>query len=518
MAKKASAAKKASPAKKPAAKKPAKKPAAKKGSAAGQLRVRMYRVGFGDFFLFTVPSPAGPQHILIDCGVTKGKTGTGDIGTIKAAVKHMADETGGKLALIIVTHRHMDHIIGFSRCKEVFENLKEVGAIWMPIWETEYEEDIKKFGFDFKGFQEELTSLATDAGMHLALAADDTPDRAELLAMLENATGADFTPGGAFGAAGTGGGTNKASLLLLKEGMGVKPTYYQKGQKAELPQALVDAGLEAEILGPPPVDEMAFMKLKDLKKGVGQYLGASERRTDRDGDDTSSLRPFAKRFTAAADNYPPSAFREWALRPTGAPPKIDPEARYPEALQKAVDDAQPEVLLTAIKQLDGFLNNQSLVVLFTFGGKKLLFAGDAQAGNWEYWLYDSDTPVKAPEGELGEQGAQVLGHLDFYKVGHHGSTNATPIAAVEAMKGVHGFVSMCSTQHGAFGSEENQSEVPRAPLMDALAAKSVLVRSDQVPLDHEGTKVPAVPGSPKKLEAPKQGKLKVGSCYVDYLL
>ena len=32
----------------------------------GELRIRMYRVGFGDFFLMTVPTEEGPQHILID--------------------------------------------------------------------------------------------------------------------------------------------------------------------------------------------------------------------------------------------------------------------------------------------------------------------------------------------------------------------------------------------------------------------------------------------------------------------
>jgi hypothetical protein len=32
----------------------------------------MYRVGFGDFFLLTVPTPTGPAHILIDCGVHAG--------------------------------------------------------------------------------------------------------------------------------------------------------------------------------------------------------------------------------------------------------------------------------------------------------------------------------------------------------------------------------------------------------------------------------------------------------------
>jgi beta-lactamase superfamily II metal-dependent hydrolase len=476
---------------------------AKKTSAEGQLRVRMYRVGFGDFFLFTVPSKAGPQHVLIDCGVTKGKTGTGDIGTIKAAVAHMAKETDRKLALIIVTHRHMDHIIGFSRCKDEFEQF-EVGAIWMPVWETEYEDNVKKL-------QADLTALAFDAGTHLALAADDTPDRAELLAMLENATGHDFLAGGAFGIAGTGGGSNAASLALLKEGMGVKPTYYHKGQKAKLPQALVDAGLEAEILGPPPVDALAFMKLTDLKKGVGQYLEASERRPESDG----GFLPFAERFTASPDDYPASAFREWR----GAGPEPEALKKAVKVLQKAVDDAQPKVLLTAVKALDSFLNNQSLVVLFTFRDKKLLFAGDAQAGNWEYWLYDSDTPVKAPTGELSAQGAQVLGHLDFYKVGHHGSTNATPIAALEAMN--KGFVALCSTQADAFGSVENDSEVPRIPLLAAMSDKATaVVRADQIAVTLAGSKAAAgghLPKVPKEL--PKgRGELVVGSCYVDYLL
>src|SRR5262245_55782369 len=65
-------------------------------SATGTLRVRMYRIGFGDFFLLTVPTPGGPQHILIDCGVHAG-----NIGTMDDCVKDLVKETGGKLALVI---------------------------------------------------------------------------------------------------------------------------------------------------------------------------------------------------------------------------------------------------------------------------------------------------------------------------------------------------------------------------------------------------------------------------------
>jgi hypothetical protein len=182
-----------------------------------------------------------------------------------------------------------------------------------------------------------------------------------------------------------------------------------------------------------------------------------------------------------------------------------------------VREALPASLLLAAKVLDGMLNNQSLVVLFTWNGKKLLFAGDAQAGNWEYWLYDLDKPKSDPSADkLSQQGHDVLGSLDFYKAGHHGSTNATPIAAVEAMG--KDFVTMCSTQSGSFGSLENESEVPRVPLLDALGKKSALVRSDQIAVTVNGQTIPAAPDAPATLPKPKAGSFVVGECYVDYFL
>jgi hypothetical protein len=173
--------------------------------------------------------------------------------------------------------------------------------------------------------------------------------------------------------------------------------------------------------------------------------------------------------------------------------------------------------MTAAKQLDDFLNNQSLVVLFTWNGKSLLFAGDAQAGNWEYWLYDLDTPSTTTLGATPTaQGSAILRSLDFYKVGHHGSTNATPIAAVAGMG--TGFAAMCSTQADSFGSVQNASEVPRGPLLDALGKKCALVRSDQIAVDVDGQTVPAAIDAPATVPKPQRGRYVVGSCYVDYLL
>ncbi len=480
--------------------------ATKKKAKKAELRIRMYRVGFGDFFLMTVPTDDGPQHILIDCGVTPGKTKKGDIGTIKAAVAHMAEETGKKLALIIVTHRHQDHIIGFSRAAEIFNDF-EVGAVWMSFWETEYDPNEKKEKKKSLAseFQDELTALALGMQSRLAMAGKDDPETNEILAMLENATGVDHTEFAVKGGAsakkpGKGGGTNAASLTFLKTGLGLEPQYYMKGDKPKMPKVLKDAGLTAQILGPPPPDALDFMKLMDLKKGgIGQYLGEAE-----DGND-DTFDPFGTSWHTDASEYPDSAFREF-----------DRESKkYPAvALETTIQAAQPSLLFTAAKTLDDFLNNQSLVVLFTFDDKKLLFAGDAQGGNWEYWMYGG-TPEKAPSvDKIIKDSASILGHLDFYKVGHHGSTNATPVSAVETMGG--NFASMCSTQEDSFGSVANESEVPRIPLLDALAAKSKIVRSDQFAITLPGSEVPAVKGSPKRLPTPKRGRFERGSIYIDY--
>ena len=496
----------------------------------GELRIRMYRVGFGDFFLMTVPTDDGPKHILIDCGVTPGKTKKGDIGTIKAAVAHMAEETGKKLALIIVTHRHQDHIIGFSRAAEIFNDFK-VGAIWMSFWETEYDPSEKKEKKRSLAneFQAELTSLALDMQQHLAAADTDDPDVEEVLAMLQNATGVDHMDFAAAGGAsakkpGKGGGTNAASLAFLKTGLGVEPEFYVKGDEPKLPKILKDAGLEAQILGPPPTDAADFMKLMDLKKGVGQYFAPIDGRASPvvshvihvgvrrstvrpDLPQSKKFDPFGTAWHAAATDYPNSAFRE-LLRTSEKSPSA--------AMEAAIQAAQPSLLFTAAKTLDTFLNNQSLVVFFTFAGKKLLFAGDAQGGNWEYWMYGG-TPEKAPSADkIDKDSASILSHLDFYKVGHHGSTNATPVSAVETMGG--DFASMCSTQEDSFGSVANDSEVPRGPLLDALAKKSKIVRSDQFAITLPGNEVPAVEGATKQLPTPKRGRFEKGPIYIDYFL
>jgi hypothetical protein len=393
-----------------------------------------------------------------------------------------------------IAGRHADHIIGFSRCATEFLKFK-VDAIWMPVWETEFEPKVAQFQADLEGLAFALQAAA--------LASDRDANTDVILGMVENATGKSPKEG-------PGGGTNAKSLELLKSNLGVKPQYLAKGDKPKLPSVLSKAGLTAQILGPPPVDEFDFLKLMDLKSGVGQYLAAVE---GSDGGDRH-LMPFEPDYAVTASDYPASAFREWAPRAKrGVLP--DFSKRYSDELEEGLRAATPAALFMAASKLNDVLNNQSLVVLFGWRGKNLLFAGDAQGGNWEYWLYDDAVPARDPTTlTMSADSEKILGEIDFYKVGHHGSTNATPIPAVEAMG--QNFVSMCSVQRDTYGSEAKDSEVPRVPLLEALAKKSAVVRSDQIEVSEGDVHVPAA--VQEKLPKPKAGTLEVGSCFVDYFL
>jgi hypothetical protein len=516
---------------KKAAKKATKRTAARK-SAKG-LKVRMYRVGFGDFFLITVPTSRGNQFILIDCGVFKGTSGTGDIGSIVACVEDMYKTTKGKLALVIMTHRHADHIAGFSKAD--FSKFT-ASLVWMPYWEQFNADKGKKSNaksFAANGDQNlaadgnqnaaaagaqtaeeedenaafnlqlDIQSLATNLAMQFGSRQDD--DAKEALAQLGNATGIEDFSAAATGAKKGGGGNAKA-LDTLKNQLGEngeKVRYYAAGDDPELPPEL--KGLTATILGPPPKKAKAFLALTDLKKGVGQYLDSLT-----EGDEgRKAIEPFPGEWTSDLEkDYKPVDLR-------GEPIRYD-------LAKTVVENAQPDMLAAAAAKIETFLNNQSLCVLFEFGGKKLLFAGDAQAGNWEYWLFKMSEPIKDPTkaGDIVEESKELLQSIDFYKVGHHGSTNATPIQMVETAidrpASNKGFVSMCSTEDDVYGNKKKSTEVPRTLLMDALQKGSCLVRSDAIPISIKNPNLSVKARKGVTLPKPKVGKITKTNLYVEY--
>jgi hypothetical protein len=132
-------------------------------------------------------------------------------------------------------------------------------------------------------------------------------------------------------------------------------------------------------------------------------------------------------------------------------------------------EARAQQLFRVVTAMNNALNNTSVILLIEALGKKLLFPGDAQWEEWEYAL---------------EKNAPELKQVDLYKVGHHGSLNATPKTLWRLMTGgrdnAKSLTTLLSTvTDSKHGHEASNTEVPRRSLVKALRSKSDL-RSTQV--------------------------------------
>jgi len=85
-------------------------------------RVRMYRPGFGDCFLVSLPgSSSTPWHLLLDCGVHVGTPNEVDL--MKRVARDLAATTGGRLDVVVASHDHWDHLSGFLQARSVFDQI-----------------------------------------------------------------------------------------------------------------------------------------------------------------------------------------------------------------------------------------------------------------------------------------------------------------------------------------------------------------------------------------------------------
>jgi hypothetical protein len=166
-------------------------------------------------------------------------------------------------------------------------------------------------------------------------------------------------------------------------------------------------------------------------------------------------------------------------------------------------------------------NNTSLALAFEWGapgkGRVLLFAADAQVGNWLSWRDQR-------YGEPGEEVKidQLLDRVLLYKVGHHGSHNATvrrdprdlsspdPNGAPFGLELMNDIIAMIPVDHDAVRKKmPDPWLMPHEPLYRRLRdkARRRVMRSDQElaplnPAREEGDLVPttpewtAVPGVP----------------------
>jgi hypothetical protein len=100
----------------------------------------------------------------------------------------------------------------------------------------------------------------------------------------------------------------------------------------------------------------------------------------------------------------------------------------PNAAWRRIDDEWLYSAESLALSLNTGVNNTSLVLAFELPASKkvLLFIGDAQRGNWISWA-----DLKWNDGDETITARDLLSRTVLYKVGHHGSHNATLAGTVD---------------------------------------------------------------------------------------
>jgi hypothetical protein len=405
-----------------------------------KVTIRMYNVGFGDCFLLTFhyTAPMTDQHILIDFGTVAGKA---DMRGIANDIRRVC---GGKLYAVIATHRHRDHISGFSDAGGKQSSGAIIAScnpeVVLQPWTENPDAD----------------SDATSAPLlaRKQKASDRKLFMASLNAMGSFAESAEKYAMGLRGAAGRATSLEKlaanntknieAVMNLRKMGKR-KPRFLQFNSPSGLENKRLLPGVKVHVLGPPSLKDQ---NIKKYAKKSDEYWIACK---------YWGFQESAAGLIAAKDIFPKQ-------------PRYDKRSTpiHTRWFAQRADAALKSSALGIVSVLDNFLNNTSLILLFEVRGQKLLFPGDAQLENWAW--------------ALEQKGVKdLLKDVNVYKVGHHGSRNATPKTLWELFDNRKSqskgkklkLTTLMSTSAGVYVRSE-EGRVPATRLVRALKSQSDL--------------------------------------------
>lgn len=425
--------------------------------AETDILLRMYNAGFGDAFLLELPvgpavgsPPSPPFRMLIDCGAHSLGYPRPGWKPEELVDQIIADiSVGGaepRLDVVVATHRHQDHVLGFKvgAWKDV-----RVGEVWMP-WTEDPEDPIAT------ALRERQSRLAL--GMHLAFGQPSFHNRfsknpglvASLQAMVANSL------------------TNEAAMATLHGGFRGHPSrrFLSAGDPASI-QPAGCPGLTVHVLGPSrseavirdmdPPTGASYLRFLDGRDAAGALPAGRSSSPSTATARPAPHRPFSRSFTFDEGTY----LSHW------------PDLILAPKVKEAAASIMRGDDMAATVALDKAVNGTSLMLMIEMGDAYLLFPGDAQWGTWRGAL---DHP---PSREL-------LSRTTFYKVGHHGSHNATPKEFVEtvlANRRLWGAAT--SVKH-----VDSWPLIPKDELMTALEGLTErVVRSDDPPGPGNGVSV-----------------------------
>jgi hypothetical protein len=413
-----------------------------------RAKVRMYRQGLGDCFLVSLPRTGSdrPFYVLIDCGVLLGTANAA--AKMTAVMEHIVLTTGGEIDLLIATHEHWDHLSGFVQAKTSFDKLR-VAQVWLG-WTEDPADTLTQNLKREKGF----ALMALRMGLSQLQMGGAAEEAVRLGSILEF-----------FGAAR---GPTTADALTNVRAKVRAPRYCRPSDEPVVPP-----GVSARfyVLGPPH-DEKSLRKVKPTgsdKETYGLALNVFMEGPGTALRDIDTGHPFDQQYAIPfADGQLPDLpfFRDHYWQPKGT--EVDGWRR--------IDGDWLGGTTEMALQLDSLTNNTSLVLAIELapGGDVLLFAADAQVGSWLSWQslswrVDGTTVT----------GSDLLNRAIFYKVGHHGSHNATlKEKGLEEMKNLR--IAMIPVDHN-MAVKKGWGKMPLDELVAALnkRVKSAVLQADK---------------------------------------
>jgi hypothetical protein len=364
----------------------------------------MYRQGLGDCFLLTFWTGEQPAHVLIDCGVLKG---TEDAQTRMQNVAHsVLETTGGHVDVLVATHEHWDHLSGFLQAEEVF-NTVSVDEVWLA-WTEDPDDELAQ---ELRKRKARALHAVAAAARQLTAADDQGAKRAATrvsgLLDFQGDLGVEGRP------------TTGKALDWVKSRQTAAVRYLRPGDQLDDVAGLT--GVRIYVLGPP--HDRRLIKRSDPSSKHSEVYELA-------GDASADLGFFAA--AAALEGEGPSEeqpFDEW-FRVSEAEARAESFfAEYyhaPGDYWRQIEHDWLGVAGRLALQLDSDTNNTSLVLAFELSdeGRVLLFPGDAQVGNWLSWEA-LEWKIKKGAETRTVRSQDLLTRTVLYKVGHHGSHNAT---------------------------------------------------------------------------------------------
>jgi hypothetical protein len=447
-------------------------------------KISMFRLDeLGDCFLVTFTANGASSRMLIDCGSFRNSTTS--VARLKAIAGKIKKALAGQpLDVVVGTHQHNDHLSGFVHCKTEFKAMK-IQQVWLSWLDNPEDKKAQAIGSAHQNLMKGLHDARAVLAKKFRGDTGATAMGARSLGMVEDMLG--------FHGAAAAGGPPKIpaeGVRLLKTFGKQKPEYLRPGRTIDMP-GLPPGAVRVHVLGPPrkegveKKDDPLYRKNPRSGESYDPALAAAGIQI---GKFLDALRSGSARASAEEQNYPFNENYKCHRPKTGELRAIQARYKRNSAWRSIDEDWLMQAGALAL-YLDTFTNNSSLVLAIELveSRKVLLFAADAQSGNWASWN-------EVPWANADVKTDDLLARTVFYKVGHHASHNATLVQAFEKMTHPDLVAFIPVNKNDANITKKNGWKMPAKNLFKKLVEKTknrVLQMDDENPPSCNPKKDPA---------------------------